>query len=295
MKTMQIDRFAAPRSSMRRRRRATRRPRPGARARARDRREPFDASVLGRHGAVFARRCRRCSASSSPGRRRGRRRRERAAAGDEIFGFPTAAPTPSWRRLVVAKKPKGSRGSWPPRWRRRRDRHPRARRAGGAARRDAADPRRAGVVGSVAVQLARLRGARVIATGRAANQALLASLGANAGGGTATAWWRGCARSHARRRRSTPRQGRAARLDRAARRQDAHRHHRRSAAHQLGIPFSAGTAEMRNVAVLRTMAELATSGKVTVAVRRPCCRWRRRRGRMRSSRRATRRQDRATV
>src|SRR5207245_2196133 len=36
----------------------------------------------------------------------------------------------------------------------------------------------AGVVGSVAVQLARLRGARVIATGSAANQALLASLGA---------------------------------------------------------------------------------------------------------------------
>src|SRR2546423_5255045 len=36
----------------------------------------------------------------------------------------------------------------------------------------------AGVVGSVAVQLARLRGARVIATGSPANQALLASLGA---------------------------------------------------------------------------------------------------------------------
>jgi NADPH:quinone reductase-like Zn-dependent oxidoreductase len=36
----------------------------------------------------------------------------------------------------------------------------------------------AGVVGSVAVQLARLRGAQVIATGSAANQALLSSLGA---------------------------------------------------------------------------------------------------------------------
>src|SRR5882757_8702589 len=37
-------------------------------------------------------------------------------------------------------------------------------------------------------------------------------------------------------------------------------------AHQLGIPFSAGTAAIRNVAVLRTMAELVASGKVTVAV-----------------------------
>ena len=33
-----------------------------------------------------------------------------------------------------------------------------------------------------------------------------------------------------------------------------------------GIPFSAGTAATSNVAVLRTMAELAASGKVTVAV-----------------------------
>jgi NADPH:quinone reductase-like Zn-dependent oxidoreductase len=37
-------------------------------------------------------------------------------------------------------------------------------------------------------------------------------------------------------------------------------------AHQLGIPFSAGKPDLHAVGVLRTIAELAASGKLTVAV-----------------------------
>jgi len=37
-------------------------------------------------------------------------------------------------------------------------------------------------------------------------------------------------------------------------------------AFQLGVAFSAGTPEMRNLVVLRTMADLATRGKLTVAI-----------------------------
>jgi NADPH:quinone reductase-like Zn-dependent oxidoreductase len=122
-------------------------------------------------------------------------------------------------------------------------------------------------VGSVAVQLARLRGAQVIATGSAANQALLASLGATpvvygdglvarvrALGAPVDAVFDAAGKGALP--DSIELRGGKTRIVTIA----------DPAAHQLGIPFSAGTAEMRNVAVLRTIAELATSGKVTVAV-----------------------------
>jgi len=125
----------------------------------------------------------------------------------------------------------------------------------------------AGVVGSVAVQLARLRGARVIATGSAANQALLASLGATpvvygdglvarvrALGAPVDAVFDAAGKGALP--DSIELRGGKTRIVTIA----------DPSAHQLGIPFSAGTAAMRNVAVLRTMAELAASGKVTVAV-----------------------------
>src|SRR6266850_1786301 len=124
-----------------------------------------------------------------------------------------------------------------------------------------------GVVGSVAVQLARLRGARVIATGSAANQALLASLGATpvvygdglvarvrALGAPVDAVFDAAGKGALP--DSIELRGGKTRIVTIA----------DPSAHQLGIPFSAGTAAMRNVAVLRTMAELAASGKVTVAV-----------------------------
>src|SRR5712664_1737797 len=125
----------------------------------------------------------------------------------------------------------------------------------------------AGVVGSVAVQLARLRGARVIATGSAANQALLAALGATpvvygdglvarvrALGAPVDAVFDAAGKGALP--DSIELRGGKTRIVTIA----------DPSAHQLGIPFSAGTAAMRNVAVLRTMAELAASGKVTVAV-----------------------------
>ena len=125
----------------------------------------------------------------------------------------------------------------------------------------------AGVVGSVAVQLARLRGARVIATGSAANQALLASLGATpvvygdglvarvrALGAPVDAVFDAAGKGALP--DSIELRGGKTRIVTIA----------DPSAHQLGIPFSAGTVAMRNVAVLRTMAELAASGKVTVAV-----------------------------
>src|SRR6202022_2466124 len=124
-----------------------------------------------------------------------------------------------------------------------------------------------GVVGSVAVQLARLRGARVIATGSAANQALLASLGATpvvygdglvarvrALGAPVDAVFDAAGKGALP--DSIELRGGKTRIVTIA----------DPSAHQLGIPFSAGTAAMRNVAVLRPIAELAASGEVTVAV-----------------------------
>ena len=191
------------------------------------------------------------------------------AAGDEIFGLSEGG---AYAELavasVVAKKPKGL--SW--------ELAASLAVAGETATRvlDALAVQRgemllvhggAGVVGSVAVQLARLRGARVIATGSAANQALLASLGA-----TPVVYGDGLvARVRAL---GTPvdavfdAAGKGALPDSIELRGGKARIVTIAdpSAHQLGIPFSAGTAAMRNVAVLRTMAELAASGKVTVAV-----------------------------
>jgi NADPH:quinone reductase-like Zn-dependent oxidoreductase len=125
----------------------------------------------------------------------------------------------------------------------------------------------AGVVGSVAVQLARLRGAHVIATGRATNQRFLASLGATplVYGDGLVARVRALGRPvdavlDAAGKGALPdsielRGGKTRILTIAD-----------PAAHQLGIPFSAGSPEMRSVAVLRTVAELVASGKVKVAV-----------------------------
>jgi len=124
-----------------------------------------------------------------------------------------------------------------------------------------------GVVGRVAVQLARLRGAQVIATGSAANQALLASLGA-----TPVVYGDGLvARVRALGKPVDAvfdTAGKGALPDSIELRGGKTRIVTIAdpAAQQLGIPFSAGSTEMRNVAVLRTIAELAASGKVTVAV-----------------------------
>ena len=124
----------------------------------------------------------------------------------------------------------------------------------------------AGVVGSVAVQLARLRGARVIATGSAANQALVASLGA-----TPVVYGEGLvARVRALGAVDAvfDAAGKGALPDSIELRGGKTRIITIAdpAAHQLGIPFSAGTAQTRNDAALRTMAELTASGKLTVAV-----------------------------
>ncbi|HJY87082.1 MAG TPA: zinc-binding dehydrogenase [Candidatus Acidoferrales bacterium] len=122
-------------------------------------------------------------------------------------------------------------------------------------------------MGSVAVQLARLRGAQVIATGSAANQALVASLGA-----TPVVYGVGLvARVRAL---GTPvdavfdAAGKGALPDSIELRGGKTRIVTIAdpAARQLGIRFSAGSAEMRNAAVMRAIAELATNGKVTVAV-----------------------------
>ncbi len=131
-----------------------------------------------------------------------------------------------------------------------------------------------GVVGSVAVQLARLRGARVIATGSAANQSLLAALGATpvvygdglvarvrALGAPVDAVFDSAGKGALP--DSIELRGGKTRIVTIA----------DPSAYQLGIPFSAvpppavspgGTAAMR--AALRTLAELVASGKVTVAV-----------------------------
>ena len=191
------------------------------------------------------------------------------AAGDEIFGLSDGG---AYAELavasVVAKKPKGL--SW--------ELAASLAVAGETATRvlDALAVQRgemllvhggAGVVGSVAVQLARLRGARVIATGSAANQALLASLGA-----TPVVYGDGLvARVRALGKPVDAvfdAAGKGALPDSIELRGGKTRIVTIAdpSAHQLGIPFSAGTAAMRNVAVLRTMAELAASGKVTVAV-----------------------------
>jgi NADPH:quinone reductase-like Zn-dependent oxidoreductase len=190
------------------------------------------------------------------------------AAGDEIFGLSGGAYAELAVASVVAKKPKGL--SW--------ELAASLAVAGETATRvlDALAVQRgemllvhggAGVVGSVAVQLARLRGARVIATGSAANQALLASLGATpvvygdglvarvrALGAPVDAVFDAAGKGALP--DSIELRGGKTRIVTIA----------DPSAHQLGIPFSAGTAAMRDVAVLRTMAELAASGKVTVAV-----------------------------
>jgi NADPH:quinone reductase-like Zn-dependent oxidoreductase len=191
------------------------------------------------------------------------------AAGDEIFGWSDGG---AYAELaiasVVAKKPKGI--SW--------ELAASLSVGGETASRvlDALAVQRgetllvhggSGVVGSIAVQLAHLRGAKVIATGSAANQALLASLGA-----TPVLYGDGLvARVRAL---GTPvdavfdAAGKGALPDSIELRGGKTRIITVAdpAAHQLGIPFSAGTAANYNVAVLRTMAELVASGKVKVAV-----------------------------
>ncbi|HZS39991.1 MAG TPA: NADP-dependent oxidoreductase [Polyangia bacterium] len=125
----------------------------------------------------------------------------------------------------------------------------------------------AGAVGRVAVQWARLRGAQVIATGSAANQALIASLGA-----TPVVYGDGLvARVRALGTRVDAvfdAAGKGALPDSIELRGGKTRIITIAdpAARQLGIPFSSGTPEMGKVAALRTVAELAASGKLTVAV-----------------------------
>ena len=125
----------------------------------------------------------------------------------------------------------------------------------------------AGGVGRVAVQLARARGARVIATGSAANQALLTSLGA-----TPVVYGEGLvARVRAL---GVPvdavfdAAGKGALPDSITLRGGKTRivSIADPAARQLGITFSAGSAATSNAGVLRPIAELAASGKLTVAV-----------------------------
>jgi NADPH:quinone reductase-like Zn-dependent oxidoreductase len=191
------------------------------------------------------------------------------AAGDEIFGFAQGG---AYAELavasVVAKKPKGI--SWA--------QAASLSVAGETATRvlDALNVQRdetllihggAGVVGSVAVQLAHLRGARVIATGSAANQALLASFGAtpvvygdglvarvHALGGTIDAVFDTAGKGALP--DSIELRGGKTRIITIA----------DPAARQLGIPFSSGTGGKIDGAVLRTVADLVTSGKLTVAV-----------------------------
>ncbi len=125
----------------------------------------------------------------------------------------------------------------------------------------------AGVVGSVGVQLAVLRGARVIATGSAANQALLASLGAvpvvygpglvarvQALGFAVDAVFDAAGKGALP--DSIELRGGKTRIITIA----------DPAADALGIPFSAGTPAMRTVAVVRAMGELAVAGQLTVTI-----------------------------
>jgi len=191
------------------------------------------------------------------------------AVGDEIFGLANAG---AYAELavtsLVARKPKGL--SW--------EQAASLAVAGETVARvlDALAVQRgetllvhggAGVVGGVAVQLARLRGARVIATGSAANHTLMASLGA-----TPVVYGDGLlarvralgmpvdavfdAAGKGALPDSIDLRGGKTRIVTIA----------DPAAHQLGITFSAGTPEMGNVAALRTIAELTASGKVKVAV-----------------------------
>ncbi len=125
----------------------------------------------------------------------------------------------------------------------------------------------AGVVGSVAVQLAVLRGAKVIATGSATNQGLLKSLGSiplvYGDGLVARVRALGLpvdavfdASGKGALPDSIELRGGTTRIVTIA----------DPSAFQLGVAFSAGTPEMRNLVVLRTMADLATRGKLTVAI-----------------------------
>jgi NADPH:quinone reductase-like Zn-dependent oxidoreductase len=124
-----------------------------------------------------------------------------------------------------------------------------------------------GVVGSAIVQLAILRGAKVIATGSAANQGLLKSLGA-----TPVVYGAGLVERV--RALGMPvdaaidAAGKGALPDLIALRGGKTRLVTIAdpAAFQLGVTFSSGTPEQRNVAVLRTVADLATSGKLKIAV-----------------------------
>ncbi|HEY1584377.1 MAG TPA: NADP-dependent oxidoreductase [Polyangia bacterium] len=191
------------------------------------------------------------------------------AVGDEIFGLSNGGAYAELAvATVVAKKPKGL--SW--------EQAAALAVAGETATRvlDELAVQRgetllvhggSGVVGRVAVQLARLRGARVIATGSAANQALIASLGA-----TPVVYGDGLvARVRAL---GTPidavfdAAGKGALPDSIELRGGKTRIITIAdpAARQLGIPFSTGSVAMPNVAALRIVAELAASGKVTVPV-----------------------------
>ena len=125
----------------------------------------------------------------------------------------------------------------------------------------------AGVVGRVAVQLARLRGARVIATGSAANQTLLSSLGA-----TPVVYGAGLVSRVQALGVSIDAvfdaAGKGALPDSIALRGGKTRIVTIAdpAAHQLGIPFSAGSAATRNVAALRSIGDLVARGELSVAV-----------------------------
>jgi NADPH:quinone reductase-like Zn-dependent oxidoreductase len=125
----------------------------------------------------------------------------------------------------------------------------------------------AGVVGSVAVQLARLRGVHVIATASAANQALVAALGA-----TPVVYGDGLvARVRALGKPIDAvfdAAGKGLLPDSIELRGDKTRIVTIAdpAARQLGIPFSAGGPQSRNSALLQTIADLVASGKLTVAV-----------------------------
>jgi NADPH:quinone reductase-like Zn-dependent oxidoreductase len=191
------------------------------------------------------------------------------AAGDEIFGLcDSGAYAELAVASVVAKKPKGL--SW--------ELAASLAVAGETATRvlDALAVQRgetllvhggSGVVGRVAVQLARLRGARVIATGSTPNQALLASLGATpvvygdglvarvrALGAPVDAVFDAAGKGALP--DSIELRGGKTRIITIA----------DPSAYQLGIPFSTGTPSKSNVAALRTMAELTASGQLMVEV-----------------------------
>jgi NADPH:quinone reductase-like Zn-dependent oxidoreductase len=125
----------------------------------------------------------------------------------------------------------------------------------------------AGVVGSMGVQLALLRGAAVVATASAQNQDMLKALGA-----IPVTYGEGLVgRVRALNKRIDAvfdAAGKGALPDSIELRGDKSRIITIAdpAAFKLGIPFSTGRAEMRNTDVLNTMADLASRKKITVEV-----------------------------